>query len=155
MNNESLSKFASIAEIIAAAGVILSLIFVGLQLNEGNRETRAATLQAATDSEMFMQSQFLRHADTWEKLLSGLPLNDGEESRKGILLFNMAITEYENRYLQFEAGYIDAPSWENRRTSLQKLVELPVFETWRDSLGAIAHTPGFLEIVAQLRELEE
>jgi len=49
MNNKNLTKWASIAELIAGVGVILSLIFVGLQINEGNRETRAATLQAATD----------------------------------------------------------------------------------------------------------
>jgi len=54
MKNENLTKWASIAELIAGIGVILSLIFVGLQINEGNREIRAATLQAATDSEMFM-----------------------------------------------------------------------------------------------------
>ena len=42
-----LTDWASIAEIIAAIGVVFSLIFVGLQINEGNQETRAATIQAA------------------------------------------------------------------------------------------------------------
>jgi len=38
-----LSNVASIAEIVAAIGVIFLLIFVGLQINEGNQETRAVT----------------------------------------------------------------------------------------------------------------
>jgi len=48
-----LSDWSSIAEIVAAVGVIFSLVFVGLQINEGNQETRAATVQAAYDSEAF------------------------------------------------------------------------------------------------------
>ena len=111
MNNEKLSKWASIAEMIAATGVILSLIFVGLQINDENRETRAATLQAANDSEMFMQSQLLLYADVWEKILSGAPLEDGAEERKGIVLYNLVMTEYENRFAQFEVGYFDPTLW--------------------------------------------
>ena len=155
MSNESLSKFASIAEIIAAVGVILSLIFVGAQLNEGNRETRAATMQAATDTEMIMQSQFVRYAGTWNKVMSGTPLDKGEESRRGIVLYNMLMTESENRYHQFQAGYIDDALWERRRYSLQKTVGLPFFEIWQDSHGAAARSPEFLELVEELRENQE
>ncbi len=105
--NQRLSNLASLAEIIGAVGVVTSLIFVGLQLNEGNRETRAATLQAATDSELFVQAEFLRYADTWQRIARGVPLED-DELRKGIVLYQMAITEFENRYHQFETGYFDA-----------------------------------------------
>ena len=151
MNNESLSRWASIAEMIAAIGVILSLIFVGLQLNEGNRETRAATIQAATDSEMLFQTQILRYADVWEKMIIGAPIEDGEEMRRAINLFNMAMTEYENRYLQFEAGYFDAHSWGARRISMQAFVTLPTFKNWRESLAASTHTPGFLELIDDMK----
>ena len=152
MNNEKLSRLASIAEVIAAVGVILSLIFVGLQVNEGNRETRAATLQAATDSEMFMQSQFLLYADTWEKVLSGAPLEEGAETRKGILVYKMAMTEYENRFAQFEAGYFDATLWATRRSGLERIVAVPFFETWRASIGAAGHSPNFLELIDNIKE---
>ncbi len=155
MNNENLSRWASIAEVTAAVGVILGLIFVGLQINEGNRETRAATLQAATDSEMFMQSQFMRHADLWEKLIIDAPIKKGEETRRAIILYNMIMTDFENRYFQFEAGYFDAKSWEGRRSSLRRIVALPFFETWRGTMGAVAHSPDFLELVDDLRELQQ
>ena len=151
MSNESLSRWASIAEMNAAIGVILSLIFVGLQLNEGNRETRAATVQAATDSEMLFQTQILRYADVWEKMIIGAPIEDGEEMRRAINLFNMAMTEYENRYLQFEAGYFDAQSWEARRISLQTFVTLPTYKNWRESLAASTHSPDFLELIDDIK----
>jgi len=34
------SKLADYSEIIGSIAVVLSLIFVGMQLNDGNRETR-------------------------------------------------------------------------------------------------------------------
>ena len=49
------SKLADYSEIIGSIAVVLSLIFVGIQLNDGNLETRAATTQAALQSEMDMR----------------------------------------------------------------------------------------------------
>ena len=46
------SKFADIVEIFGSFAVVLSLIFVGVQLNSGNRVARAATIQASLQSEM-------------------------------------------------------------------------------------------------------
>ncbi len=155
MSNETLKKWSSIAEVIAAVGVILSLIFVGLQISEGNRETRAATLQAATDSEMFMQSQFMHYADLWEKLIVDAPIMKGGETRRAIILYNMLMTDFENRYFQFEAGYFDARSWQARLSSLRRIVALPFFETWRGTMGGVAHSPGFLELVDDLREVQQ
>ena len=100
--NQRLSDFASVAEIVAAVGVILSLLFVGFQIEDGNRETRAATLQATLNSEMFFQAEILRYAETWEKVVTGAPLSDGEETRKGVILYNMLMTLYQNQYYIIE-----------------------------------------------------
>ena len=83
-----LTDLAFIAEIIAAIGVIFSLIFVGLQINEGNQETRAATIQAASDAEAFMIATIVNHSETWNKVVTGAPLESGAETRKGINLYN-------------------------------------------------------------------
>lgn len=43
MNSESLNKFALIAEIIGGIAVVLSLIFVGLEVRQGSEETARST----------------------------------------------------------------------------------------------------------------
>ncbi len=91
-----LSDLASVAEIIAAIGVILSLLFVGFQIQDGNRETVAATVQASLDSEMFFQAEIARHANTWELVVRGGEFSDGEENRRAIALYGMLMTLYEN-----------------------------------------------------------
>jgi hypothetical protein len=147
-----LTDWASIAEIIAAIGVIFSLIFVGLQINEGNQEARAATIQAASDAESFMIATIVNHSETWDKVVTGAPLDSGAETRKGIILFNFLMVESENRYHQFQSGYLDAPSWVGRRSTLQPLVRLPIFKLWRESFGARGHAAEFLELLDRLAE---
>jgi hypothetical protein len=147
-----LSDWASLAEIIAAIGVILSLIFVGLQINEGNQETRAATLQAAADGEAFMIATMLNHSDTWHKVVTGAPLENEEEIRIGILLFNLVMTESENRFHQYNSGFLDSQSWHGRLASLRPLVKLPIFRVWKESIGSMNHSADFLALMDRLAE---
>jgi len=147
-----LSDWASIAEIIAAIGVILSLIFVGLQINEGNEETRAATIQASADAEAFMIATMLNQSGTWHKVVTGAPFDSEEETRSGILLFNLLMTESENRFHQFNSGFLDSQSWEGRVASLRPLVRLPIFGVWKESFGALNHSADFLDLLDRLAE---
>ena len=140
-----LTDVASIAEIVASICVILSLIFVGLELSEGNRETSAATAQAASDQTMFLQSEILRYADTWQKVLDGAPLELGEENRRGIVLFDMVMTENENRFQQYDSGYL-----EDRRSNLDTFVALPIYDQWRASPGGNSKSPEYLEFLDEL-----
>ena len=145
--NRKLSDWASIAEIIAAIGVIFSLIFVGLQINEGNVETRAATIQATLNSEMTFQSEILRYAETWEKVATGAPVPEGVETRRGIILYNLLMTQYENRYHQVAAGYV-----EGLPENLEMIVALPFYEVWRASIGANARSATYLAMLDDLRD---
>ena len=145
----TLSDWSSIAEIAAAIGVILSLIFVGFQIKEGNEETRASTMQAALETEMAFQSEILRYSDTWEKIASGTPITDSVEIRRGIILYNMLMTTQENRYHQYQAGYLD-----NMPASLYRTVQHPFFEVWRTSVGADSRTPEYLELIDNMRDQE-
>ena len=128
-------KLANYAEIIGSTAVVLSLIFVGLQLNEGNRETRAATIQLSLKSQMDTVRTLALHAGTWDKVLSSESLASGEETRTGILLFKLLMTDTENTYHQFESGFLDAGTWEGRRSTLRQIVSLPIFDIWKKTPG--------------------
>ena len=145
-----LSDWASIAEIIAAIGVVFSLIFVGLQVNEGNQETRAATNQATADAEAHMIATMANHSNTWHKVTAGVPLESGAETREGIMLYNLLMVETSNRYQQFHSGFLDAATWEGRLSILQPTVKLPIFKLWRASFGARGHSAEFLKLIDSL-----
>ena len=145
-----LSEFASIAEIIASIGVILTLVFVGLELNEGNREARATTTQLVFNAEMDMVAVFIANSDTWEKVVTGAPLAEGEEMRRAINLYQLAMLETANRYAQFRSGYIDQSTWQGTVKTLPAITKLPIYEKWRESFGGQGQDTTFLELLDEI-----
>jgi len=147
-----LQQWAYVGDILASIAVIASLVYLGVQLRNGNREARARTTQAALDSELSVTTTLANHAGTWQKVLTGQPFDDDAESRQGILLFNLLMTESENRYHQFRSGFLDEGSWEARRKSVARLVNLPIYPNWRPTLGALNHAADFLTLIDELVE---
>ena len=137
----SLQDWGAIGELLGGVAIIVSLLYVGLQIKHGNQETRAATLQATLDSEMLVQAEAMRYAGTWDKVVTGVHITDGEETRRAILLYNMMMTLYQNRYFQFKTGYLDNPP------PIEEPVTWPFYEVWRASGGAKNRSPEFLKIL--------
>ncbi|MGI9262379.1 MAG: hypothetical protein ACR2QR_10115 [Woeseiaceae bacterium] len=140
----------AIAELLAAIGVIGSLVFVGLQVKKSNAEARAATMQATTDSEIMMVATFARYADVWDKVNTGESLQGDIEIRRGSILFNLLMVDYENRFHQFESGKLDVRSWNNRLAMLDEVVKLPIFKFWRNSLGGKSRGADFLDLIDEV-----
>lgn len=147
MNWDAIS---AVAELLAAIGVIVSLIFVGLQLKKSNAEARSATMQATTDSEIMMVATLTRYADTWNKVNTGQDLEGDTEFRRGVLLFNLLMIDYENRFHQFQAGNLVGRSWSTRLSMLDTLVTLPIYESWRQSPGGRSHGADFLDLIDKI-----
>ena len=144
-----LSDWASIAEIVAAVGIIISLLFVGFEVRDGNLETRAATTQAALDAEMAFQTQLVEYADVWQHvIISGEP-TDEATIRRAIALFNMLMTVNDNRFQMMNSGYLDF-----QETGLRAVLGLPFYELWRESPGALGRSAAFLNFIDQMREEE-
>ena len=83
-----LEYYANIAEIIGVVSVVVTLVFLILQIRQNTQAIRAETIQAVMQSEMALSTLLLDHAKVWDKVLSGLPLGDGAETRQAIVLYN-------------------------------------------------------------------
>lgn len=67
-----LSEWAHVAEIVGAAAVVASLVFVGFQLRENTREVRAGTFQAVADTDLALLQELARSkelATSWRYYL--------------------------------------------------------------------------------------
>jgi hypothetical protein len=137
-----LSGWANIAEILGAIAVVVSLLFVGFQINDGNRATRAATEQAVLDAEMLFQAEVLRYAETWEKVVTGAPLAEGVEMRRGIVLYNMLHTHNENRFKQMQAGFVEFDPH-----TLLRPVDFAIYDRWTKSGGYVSRSPEYREFL--------
>ena len=134
-------------ETIGAIAVVLSLIFVGIEIRDGNREARAAVTQAALDAEMAFQAELIEHADVWQRVVMDGEELDAETMRRAIALYNMLMTVNDNRLQMMNSGYI-----EFHDGGLREVVTFPFYEIWRGSPGAAARPPGFLSHVDDIRQ---
>ncbi len=150
-----LEYFANIAEIVGLALVVVTLLFLTLQIRQNTRAIRSTTIQAVMQSEMAFSNILVDNAATWDKVLTAAPLESGEETRKGIVLFNVFMIDTEVRYHQFLSGYLDVQSWNGRLGTLRDVVKLPIYPVWRKSLGGQSHAADFLQLLYEQFEGQE
>jgi len=142
-----LETIANVAEIIGVTLVLVTLVFLTLQIRQNTRAIRSTTIQAVMQSDMTFAQILVDNAELWDRVLAGEMPAKGEETRRAIVLFNLFMIDAETRFHQFSNGFLDEQSWESRLDLLPHLVTLPVFALWRKSLGGRSHYRDFLEIV--------
>jgi hypothetical protein len=143
----ALDQYANIAEIVGVVIVIVTLVFLTLQIRQNTRAIRSTTIQAVSQSEMSIAKILIENSDTWNKVLTAEPLAVGEETRKAIGLFNVFMIDTGHRYQQYNTGYLDAQAWEGRLATLPEVTNLPVYQLWKTSLGGMSHSADFLELL--------
>lgn len=150
-----LERVALIFEIVGGIAIVLSLVFVGLQMRDSNRATRAATTQAALQSEIRNVVAYLDHADVLERMVTGDSLAEGVETRKAILLYHILMVDSNARYTQYQAGYLDEPSWQARRRILAGWTSLPTYEKWLEAFAGQGQSQEFLDLLEEIRQSSE
>ena len=129
--------------------MVLSLIFVGVEIRDGNREARAATTQAYLDAEMVFQAALIDHSGAWQQVIVSGDMSDPVATQQATALFNMAMTLENNRFSAARAGYLEYSDG-----TLKRAVAFPFYDIWRGSVGAAGRSPEFLELTDRLRQGE-
>jgi hypothetical protein len=96
---------------------------------------------------MDMLTVFIDNAAVWDKVVTGAELEEGEETRKAIILYGILMTETESRFHQYELGYLSEDAWEHRLPAVEWAVRNRVHATWRGSPGARARSKRFLKLL--------
>ena len=113
MAKNSLSDWANMAEIAAATGVVISLIYVGLELQSNTEATQAATREAINQKDMQflslrLDSSLLARAHA--KRLKGEELSFLEESQL-IQEDYVNFVSFEHTFRQYQKGVITQDDW--------------------------------------------
>ena len=126
----SLKDWASLAEIIGTAAIVLSLIFVGLQMSNNTREMRSAAAHNATQS---LQAAYIdissnpEVARVFRRGISDPNALSKDEAFVYLMKLHSAVLTYQNVFFLGTEGALDAS------------LHLTLIKT----LGAIVPTPGF------------
>lgn len=148
----NLQDFALAAEIVGGIAVVISLIYVGLQVNDGTSAIRSA---AASDATAAMQSWYLemgsnrQSSDIWfNGVRSPEPLPDNDEFQF-LMSMHAVILGMQNSYLLSKEGTLDAEFREAVTTALVAVKDLPGMDRyWRQRRGYFHN--GFAEYVDDL-----
>ena len=116
MNRLGLSEWASIAEVIGAAAVVLSLVYVGIQVRENTEEIRAANRQqlvARSHTATLGVSTSPELAGAVAKVINGERLSAAEQVQYGYFVRAM-LYDIQEAYLLHQEGRLDDDYWETR-----------------------------------------
>ena len=121
----SLSEWANVAEIGAATGVIVSLIFVGLQLQSNTEATEAATREAINQKDMEYLSLRLDSsvlAGAHAKRENGEALSALEESQLVHEEYVNFIL-FEHSFYQYKKGALEPDEWRRHENIVRLQIE--------------------------------
>jgi hypothetical protein len=153
----TLEEFNYIAEIIASIAVIVSLIYIGLEVRQNTAATEAATGQsfvASMNSYVGLINSSANLADILDRGAEGLSnLKTSEIIQFGAFL-DQCFINYENYYYQWRNGVLDSRLWSIYRHALADLLLQPGQQEWWETKRHW-YEKEFQEYVNEVIENEE
>lgn len=147
-----LSRMASIAEIIGAFAVVISLIYVGLQVNQSVGATRSASVN---DANVAVQSWYLEVGSNeqasalfYRALMSDVALPAAEEFQF-LMMFHGVFLGFQNSFWLAEEGTLDAELLDALTAAILGVKDTPGMRRyWRQRKSYL--NASFAEYVEQL-----
>ena len=136
-------------EIAAALGVIVSLLFVGLELRQNTAAVRGATFQALSDAsadDLSAVAQDPELAALLEQVYFADAAADTFESSENVRLwfyYAAFIRRLENSYLQYTSGIVDERVFQSYGWKDALLERRHFWDFWDDMGGNASVDPGF------------
>ena len=141
MSKTKLNELAQIAEIIAAVAVVMSLIYVGKEVQSNTAAVRGAAMQAiaTTDADILMTvasdatlSEIVRlgHQDPSQ-------LTPSDSFRYSLFMRQFWLS-FQNIYQQSELGLLDQSVWQSYVSVICEMASRPgVQKTWSNHAGIL------------------
>ena len=151
-----LSEIASIAEIIGAFAVVISLIYVGIQVNDSAVAVRSSS---ANDANVALQNWYMQIGSDQQTsgiFYRGLTSEEAlplEEEFQYLMMFHGAFLAFQNGFLLAEEGSIDAKFRDSLSAVILGVKDLPgMGRYWQQRRGYLH--PDFAIYVEQLFRTE-
>jgi hypothetical protein len=157
MSKLKLSDWASVAEIVAAVAVAVSLVFVGLELQHNTAASESATREAINQKDieylsLYVDPAVLAVANA--KAQNGETLSTLEESQLVAAEYVNFII-FEHSYYQFRKGVLGTEEWA-RHENIIRLIwrDWPYAHTMWSQYGE-TFSPDFVALMDRLKAERE
>jgi hypothetical protein len=118
-----------LSQTIAAAAVVISIIYLARQVNQAERVQRAIMQQGRADrsSRASMATAHAELARIWQKGLSGEPDLTREEFVQWSLVSRASFLSGEDSVLQHKRGMLDEPAFSSYKAGIRAFLAFPGF----------------------------
>jgi hypothetical protein len=144
-----------VGELIAAIAVVISLIFVGVQIRENTIANKAATYQESVAYDMDILLNVGSTPDTARVFYTFRDDPDSLDEAdylQGRTLFTATLRHFENLYLQHESGMLSDEAWATREALIRNVVLSPGFAKFADGPIGQNFSGSFIEYTARIRK---
>jgi hypothetical protein len=147
----SLADLALIASLLSSVAVLVSLLFLGVQIRQSNRNQRSLMQQGRSARNVDLLSRLTdpKLSEVLLRVFRGETVTDQEY----LVLYGYIASvfwSYEDCFLQFRSGTLDTKSWTSDVATLKRLLSNPAYRAvWRavrDAMGT--EYKSFLDGVA-------
>lgn len=131
----TLQDLGNIGEFVGAIAVVVSLIYLAIQIRQNTKTVRTSTYQAALDSARSDTELILSHPHLERIYRVGRrdPTELTDEERPVFrMLLGQLLLNYEILFLQHQHGVIDDDFWRGRQQGLRALLSQPGVRRWWD-----------------------
>ena len=149
----NLQDFANIAEVVGAIAVVISLIYLAIQVKSTTEQNRATMEQAIADSlsDIMMVASSSDVGAVIERGLSDMGSLNDVEKRQFAFYLSGWFRVFEQAHRQFLRGFLDAEVWSGHQAYLGALMQSDSVQRYWDARQKV-YNPKFRALIRQLVE---
>ena len=141
----TLEQYAAIAEITGVIIVVVTLLYLSVQVRQGARLMRSESRQALLSNTREQLLAYLDNVDLFDKMAGEEKLSPADQLRfSAVWLMNMRNREHE--WFQYKDGILDEPTWLSYREIIRLTLSSKRHRTWWNKMKVVFDSE-FVEIV--------
>ncbi len=141
----TLEQYAYLAEIIGVIIVVVTLLYLSIQVRQGAHLMRSESRQALLNNQREVLLSYLDNMDLFDRMASQQELSRADQRRFAVLwIANMRNREHE--WFQYKDGILDEATWLSYRKILQLTLASKRARTWWNK-AKMAFDSDFVETV--------
>ncbi len=141
----TLEQYGYLAEIIGVIIVVVTLLYLSVQVRQGAHLMRSESRQALTNNQREVLFSYLDNMDLFDKMADPQKLSQADQRRFSVIwMANMRNREHE--WFQYKDGILDEPTWLSYREIIRLTLSSKRHRTWWNKMKLVFDSE-FVEIV--------
>lgn len=147
----SRSALADLTEIVSSVAILVTLVYLTIEINQNTSAMNAQTRQAVLDAAQFELQMTVERPQILRNITGSHSLTEEEQIQIDSLL-TLTLRAREFSWLQFQDGTIDELQWNTEYAVLKSLLDSDRSRLWWNNLGRYVFGGEFVEFVDQTLE---